>query len=353
MTKKSIKAIDAIEEAQRIAFAPFVFQAVIALRKLGIFDFVFKHRKKGGVSIEDISNELGISEYGIGVLLEIAESSNIIQQNEAGNFELTTIGYYLNYHEIVNVNINFTNEICYKGLFHLDEAIASGKPSGLKELGDWSTIYEGLSKLEPHQQKAWFEFDHFYSDEIFSDALNLLFEKDRKYIFDIGANTGKFTINCCKFDENVKVKMVDLPGQLKIALKNVEKEGIQDRVSSHGIDWLSENPQLPSGADTYWLSQFLDCFSLEEIEKILRTCANSMDENSELIIIETYTDRQRFDNTKFILEATSLYFTALANGNSKMYKADEILYVAKNAGLTIKEDRALGEYHTMFTFSKS
>jgi hypothetical protein len=78
-----------------------------------------------------------------------------------------------------------------------------------------------------------------------------------------------------------------------------------------------------------------------------------MDENSELIIIETYTDRQRFDNSKFILEATSLYFTALANGNSKMYKANDVLEVAEKAGLTIKEDKALGEYHTMFTFSKS
>ena len=32
-----IKAIDALEEAQRIAFAPFVFQAVVALTKIGNF----------------------------------------------------------------------------------------------------------------------------------------------------------------------------------------------------------------------------------------------------------------------------------------------------------------------------
>lgn len=353
MTKTSMRAIDALEEAQRIAFAPFVFQAVVSLRKLGVFDFIFKHRRKGGVSIEDISNELGITDYGIGVLLEIAESSKIVCQNEAGNFELTTIGYYLNFNETVNVNVNFTNEVCYKGLFHLDEAITSGKPSGLKELGDWPTIYEGLSKLEPQQQKAWFDFDHHYSDDIFSDALTILFEKERKSIFDIGANTGKFTINCCKYNDQVKITMVDLPQQLNIAKKNVAQEGFEDRVTTHGIDWLSENPQLPKGADTYWLCQFLDCFSIAEIEKILRTCTESMNENSELIIIETYTDRQRFDNTKFILEATSLYFTALANGNSKMYKAEEVLGAAKVAGLSLKEDRALGEYHTMFTFSKS
>ena len=45
---------------------------------------------------------------------------------------------------------------------------------------------------------------------------------------------------------------------------------------------------------------------------------------SELLIIETFTDRQKFDNAKFILEATSLYFTVLANGNSKMYQLQSI-----------------------------
>ena len=41
MENTSLRAIDAIQEAQKIAFAPFVFQATISLRKLGIFDLIF------------------------------------------------------------------------------------------------------------------------------------------------------------------------------------------------------------------------------------------------------------------------------------------------------------------------
>ena len=352
MSTQSIKAIDAIQEAQKIAFAPFVFQAVISLRKLGVFDLVFEKRKKGGITIKAIADTLEISEYGIGVLLEIAESSDIFTQNEDGKYQLTTTGYFLAYNETVNVNINFTNEVCYKGLFHLDEAIKTGNPEGLKELGSWKTIYEGLSQLSPLQKKSWFEFDHHYSDDIFSEALKIVLKKDRKSIMDIGANTGKFTIKCCKNSDTVNMTMVDLPGQLNVALKNVEKEGFQNRVKGHEIDWLSENPTLPKGADTFWLCQFLDCFSKGEILKVLKTCVEVMDENAELIIVETYTDRQRFDSAKFILEATSLYFTALANGNSKMYKATEFIDIADKAGLQLNEDLGIGEYHTMLTFSK-
>lgn len=353
MSTQNIKAIDAIQEAQKIAFAPFVFQAVVSLRKLGVFSLIFDKRKKGGITVENLADELKLSAYGVGVLLEIAETSNIVFKDEKGHYGITTIGYYLNYHETVNVNINFTNEVCYKGLFYLDESIKTGKPEGLKELGNWKTIYEGLSQLTPLQQKSWFEFDHHYSDDIFSEAMEFIFKKERNSIFDIGANTGKFTISCCNHNDKVNMTMIDLPGQLNKAMANVRNEGFQDRVKGHEIDWLSKNPQIPANAETIWMSQFLDCFSKEDILKVLKTCVNSMDDNSELIIVETFTDRQKFDNAKFILEATSLYFTVLANGNSKMYKSTEFKEIAESAGLKLKEDLAIGEYHTMFTFSKA
>lgn len=352
MSTNSIKAIDAIQEAQKIAFAPFVFQAVVSLRKLGVFDIIFTYRKKGGISIEDISNELSISTYGIGVLLEIAESSNIVHKTENQTYELTTIGYFLTYNKTVDVNINFTNDVCYKGLYHLNESIKTGNPEGLKELGNWETIYEGLSQLTPEIQKSWFEFDHHYSDDVFQDALEIVFRNNPKTIFDIGANTGKFAISSCKFDSNVSIKMIDLPGQLKKALANVKNDGFENRVTSHEIDWLSENPKIPSGTDTIWMSQFLDCFSEDEILKILKTCVNSMDDKTELLIMETFTDRQKFDNAKFILEATSLYFTVLANGNSKMYPAHVFLKLIDEAGLKLKEDIAVGEYHTILVCEK-
>lgn len=352
MPNKSMRAIDALEEAQRIAFAPFVFQATVALRKLGIFDFIFESRSKDGVSIEDISNELKISSYGIGVLLEIAESANIVNKNEEDKYELTKVGYFLAYNTTASANINFTNEVCYKGLFHLTDSIVNGKPEGLKELGGWETIYEGLSQLNPDVQKAWFDFDHHYSDDIFEDALKLVIASNPKVIYDIGGNTGKFAIKCCKTSEDVKMRIVDLPGQIKTALANAKTNGFEDRIIGQEIDWLADDPKIPSGADLIWMCQFLDCFSEDEIVKILSTCVESMNKDTELRITETFTDRQKFDNAKFILEATSLYFTVLANGNSKMYSSKKMIDLIGKAGLKVTEDICLGEYHTMLVCKK-
>lgn len=350
--KKPMRAIEALEEAQKIAFAPFVFQATISLRNLGIFDFIFDKRDDGGVTIGEISKELGISEYGVGVLLEIAESSNIVSTDKHNRYELTKIGYFLNYNTTASANINFTQDVCYQGLFHMEEAIKTGEPSGLKEFGNWPTIYEGLSQLTPEVQKAWFDFDHHYSDDIFDEALDLVIETKPKTIFDIGGNTGKFAIQCCKRDENISLRIVDLPGQLNKALANIKSNGFENRVIGQEIDWLSENPKIPTGADLIWMCQFLDCFSEDEILKILSTCAKSMDENTEMRITETFTDRQKFDNAKFILEATSLYFTVMANGNSKMYSSKVFMRLINKTGLKVTEDISLGEYHTMLVCKK-
>jgi precorrin-6B methylase 2 len=350
---KKMNAVEALEEAHRIAFAPFVFQASVSLRKLGILDFIFEKRDQGGPTVEEISRALSITPYGVGVLLEIAETSNIVSKNVQSRYELTKVGYFLNYNTTAGVNLNFANDVCYKGLFHLHDSIKNGKPEGLKELGQWKTIYEGLSQLKPVEQQSWFDFDHHYSDDIFGEALERIFERKPKNLFDVGGNTGKFSLKCCAFDEDVNVTIVDLPGQLEMAKANAEAHGFQNRISGHAIDWLSENPAIPTGADLIWMCQFLDCFSEDEIVKILTTCAEAMEDDAELIIVETFTDRQAFRASQFILEATSLYFTVLANGNSKMYASTVFQRLIEKAGLKIKNDLPLGEYHTMLVCEKA
>lgn len=348
MIAKPIKAIDALQDAQKIAFAPFVFQTTVALRNLGVFSYIFENRDTAKTHLYQISDVLNISRYGLGVLLEIAESADLVTCDERNCYTLTKTGYFLNYDKTVNVNINFTNDVCYKGLHHLEESIKNGKPEGLKEFGDWNTIYEGLSQLAPHVQQSWFEFDHHYSDPIFNDALKIVFDKNPKKIFDIGGNTGKFALQCLAQSKDTHVKIIDLPGQLTKALANIRKAGFEDRVSGQEMDWLAENPKIPKGADLIWMSQFLDCFSEAEILTILTTCAASMTKETYLLITETFTDRQKFDNAKFVLEATSIYFTVLANGNSKMYPSTVFMDLIDTAGLKIEEDTKLGEFHTLF-----
>ena len=159
------------------------------------------------------------------------------------------------------VNMDFSNDVCYEGMFSLADSIKEGKPTGLKALGDWPTIYEGLSILPQPAKDSWFHFDHYYSDGSFDLALKHVFKNNPKHILDIGANTGKFTLKSMVKDQNVKVTLLDLPIQLAVAKQNIENAGFSDRVSYHPIDILNDANRFPKGADAIWMSQFLDCFS--------------------------------------------------------------------------------------------
>ena len=61
-------------------------------------------------------------------------------------------------------------------------------------------------------------------------------------------------------------------------------------------------------ADVIWMSQFLDCFSQEQILSILLRAVSVMSDETCLYILDTYWDRQRFEAAAYSINAVSLYF---------------------------------------------
>jgi len=350
--KKELSAVDAKYEAQKIAFGPMYFQAVVALRELGILEFISKHRK--GVRIETIINELDVSDYGINLLIEAAEILGVVEV-ENDTVKISKVGFFLLKDEMTKVNINFMNDVCYQGAKAMTDSIKTGKPEGLKELGNWPTIYQGLSVLPEPAKQSWFEFDHYYSDGAFPVALKTVFRTNPKYIFDIGGNTGKWSFACCKYDADVKIKILDLPVQLKVAKKNATERGLLDRIDFHPIDLLDESQKIPQGADVIWMSQFLDCFSKEQIVQILKNAHQAASDKTRLFILEPFFDNQNYPAAHYSLVATSLYFTIMANGNSKMYRIEVMKELVREAGFDVVETYPLigDSYHTILECMKS
>jgi SAM-dependent methyltransferase len=258
------------------------------------------------------------------------------------------VGYLLERDPMTRVNLNFVQDVCYRAMDHLDAAIEQGKPAGLVELGDYTTIYEGLSKLSEPAKTSWFEFDHFYSDDAFPLVLPRVFANAPKRVLDVGANTGKFTLTCLRARPEVAMTVADLPGQLGILKNNIEEAGFAERVSYHPVDLLRADAELPSGHDVIWMSQFLCCFSEPEIVHILRAARKALGPEGRLFIMDTFWDRQPTEAGEVVLQGTSLYFTCLANGNSRMYDAVTFKRCIEQAGFdVVSEKDAIGWGHTL------
>jgi hypothetical protein len=349
--KKELSAIEAKYEAQKIAFGPMFFQSVVALRDLGILEFINKHRK--GVSIDTIVEQVDVSEYGINLLIEAAQVTGVVEVEDKV-VKITKIGFFLLKDEMTRINVNFMNDVCYMGAKAMKDSIVKGKPEGLKVLGEWPTIYEGLSVLPEPAKKSWFDFDHYYSDGAFPAALKIVFRTNPKLIFDVGGNTGKWSFACCSHNPDVKIKILDLPVQLKVARQNATEKGLLDRIDFHAIDLLNTEQRIPQGADVIWMSQFLDCFSKEEIVQILQNAWQAASENTTLYILEPFFDNQAYPAAEYSLVATSLYFTIMANGNSKMYSIDVMKELVAQSGFEVVNTYPLigDSYHSILECRK-
>lgn len=344
---QDISAVEAKYEAQKIAFGPITFQCAMTIRNTGILKAVADSRKEG-ISADAISEKTGISKYGVKVLLDMAASMKVVSE-ENEHYWLLKTGYFLLNDKMTEVNMDFVQDVCYEGMYHLEEAIRDVKPAGLKVLGEWENIYKGLAELPDQVRKSWFSFDHFYSDNAFPILLDMVFKNPPAKLYDVGGNTGRWARLCVQHDPNVEVTILDLPGQLRDAKKQAEEAGLSERIHGHQIDLLDDNQPFPKGADVFWISQCLDCFSEEEILGILKRAAAAMTPDTRLYILETYWDRQRFEGAEYSLNATSLYFTAMANGNSRMYHSRDMIKQVLAAGLVIDEDTDdIGLGHTLF-----
>jgi len=342
-----LTALQAKEKAQWIAFGPVVFQTARILRDTGILRIVEEH--PDGLTQEQVATELKLPAYGVRVLMEAALGIGLLVFRD-GVYKITKTSTFILHDRLTQVNMDFTQDVCYNGMFYLEDAILNGKPEGLKVFGNWSTIYEGLSKLPEHVQKSWFGFDHFYSDYAFPEVLQHVFKSNPKRLLDIGGNTGKWSIQCAAFSPEVTVTIMDLPGQVGMAKTRIEEKGLADRINFYETNILDESQPFPKGFEAIWMSQFLDCFSEDEIRSILRRCRGALTDDGVVYILEPFWDRQRFEVSAFVLQQTSLYFTAMANGNSQMYHSGVFIRCVEDAGfdVTIEKD-LIGVSHTLLT----
>lgn len=338
--------------AQFIAFGPVIFQVARVLRNSGILQEIENSNQKG-LTLETIAEKVQLPLYGVRVLLESGLGIGLVVFNN-DTYKITKTGHFILHDALTNVNMNFIHDVNYKGLFHLEESIKTGKPEGLKELGDWPTIYEGLSQLPPHIQKSWFGFDHFFSDMAFPKTLPHIYDNNNiKKLLDIGGNTGKWAIASTAYNKNVSITIMDLPQQLNMAKTRIEELGLSDRVSFYPVNILDKQQPFPKGFDAIWMSQFLDCFSEDEIVSILKRCYVALDDNGFVYILEAFWDTQRFETAAFCLQQTSIYFTALANGNSQMYHSEVFKACIYKAGFEIVDETSnIGLSHTLLKCKK-
>ncbi|MDO8702699.1 MAG: SAM-dependent methyltransferase, partial [Undibacterium sp.] len=220
---KGQSAFAARFEAQKIAFGPVVFQCVRYAWKRGMLQ-ALADAGNHGLTLVNMAATKQWTEYALKLVLETCLSAGVVYLRD-GCYVLDKSGFCILTDKITQINLDFNHDVCYQGLFKLDESIDLEQPIGLKTLGDWTTLYQGLSALPEPAKSSWFAFDHFYSDTSFPAILPDVFATAPQNVMDIGANTGKFSCAALAYHPSVQLHLVDLPRQLAVAETALQEAG--------------------------------------------------------------------------------------------------------------------------------
>jgi hypothetical protein len=324
----------------RVAWGPLMFEAARCARDMGVLEVL----KAGPLTPREVAEKAKVSYYAARVLLEACAAMELAAF-EDDKYRITNAGELMLGDPMTKANMNFVHDVCYQGAFHLKESLEKGEPVGLKVFGNWPTVYAGLTQLPPHVQQSWFGFDHFYSDPMFRFALAAIEKRGPKSILDVGGNTGKFAVQAAK---KTPVTILDHPAQLELARQNAEKNGV--KIATQAFDLLDHSKPFPRPFDAVWMSQFLDCFPERDIVKLMQRGKAALSADGRLYVLESFWDRQPHAVARYNVQATSLYFSCIANGTSRMYAATDFIECGKEAGLILEEDKKLGPWHTLMVF---
>nr|WP_242464721.1 class I SAM-dependent methyltransferase [Halorhodospira abdelmalekii] len=334
----SLSALEARSWAQFFAFGPFAFQALRSVRELGILSALLRAEQEGWTATSAaLAEAVEVSTYAIELLLDVVCHLGVVSKGDEG-WQLGKVGYFVLHDEMTQVNFDFVQHVCYDALPDLTASLKSERPVGLERLGLEGRLYGGLGALETTKRTSWLDFDHFYSGAAFDELLPCVFDRPVRSMADIGGNTGRWAAKCLNYDPYVHVTLVDLPAQLEMARDSLSGEGerVLSRLSFLEMDVLEGDFQSLRECDLFWMSQFLDCFSPQQIVEILKKVRAVASAEARLFIVEPFPDMQRFPVSAYCLDATSLYFNCLANGVSRFYRLSEMVPLIEAAGFVVE-----------------
>ena len=96
-----------------------LFQATFSLIEHGVLKALDEAPK--GLTLEQLKQQTDLSEYALGVLLDMGASGEIVTVSDDGVYALSKIGYFLINDEMTKINMDFIKYICYEGADKLDD----------------------------------------------------------------------------------------------------------------------------------------------------------------------------------------------------------------------------------------
>ena len=290
--------------------------------ELGIADLL----KEGGKSIHDLAVLTGTHEESLYRMMRMLASQEIFRETKSRFFTLTPLAGALQEN---NIKFLITSHLS-KRQFHLFGemmyTIRTGK--SVHEIILGNKVFEDLGQDEQHNERFINAMTNVSLMQI-STILPVYPFKKYKNIIDIGGGEGLMMAALLQKYPGCRGIVFDLPQSAGLAVKFIERYGIDDRCTFVAGSFFET---IPEGGDLYIMKNILHDWNDESCLVILRNIAMTMPSASRLLIIDPVVEE---GNKPSIGKMTDMLMMTALEGKERT--KDEFRILLDQAGFRIRK----------------
>ena len=183
------------------------------------------------------------------------------------------------------------------------------------------------SSFSGHELKSFIGAMHTVSGPRAGEIIKGINHDRSKFLLDLGGASGTYTIAFLKSSPAMKATLFDLPEVIELARERLEKEGMLNRVTLAGGDYLRD--EIPQGHDLAFLSAVIHSNSPEQNLDLYKKVFRSLIPGGKVIIRDHVMEPDRTRSEAGAIFAVNML---VATKGGRTYTFDEISTGLSQAG---------------------
>lgn len=289
--------------------AGFVFSQVLTTCvRLGVFEQL----EKGPMSAEQLALACRIPADKMQLLLEQAERLDLVTQVQPGSWMLDDAGAVVAGDQGIRQMV-LHHEMLYRDLDAPEDLLKN--PEKETQMKSFWAYARGRQTLDLNEDTAQSYSSLMHSSQSMLADCILDAHDFGRYgsILDVGGGDGSFLTACAGRHPGLRLHLFDLPVVTDLARENLKANGLANRASVHGGDFVSS--PIPDMADCVSLVRILCDHDDDRVREILKNLHASLRPGTKLLIAEAMSGPSQ--GARLAAVYFSFYFLAMGSGRCR------------------------------------
>ncbi|MDP9051183.1 MAG: acetylserotonin O-methyltransferase [Acidobacteriota bacterium] len=319
--------IEGMERLEMVLGGHVFFQT---LRSAVEFDLFTLLARNPGASMTELAGRVGIEHQSMRILLLGCTALGLVERRGDGYHNSETAQLLLSRDSTRNITaaVEFAHKLVYRPMFHLYEALRTGRNIGLDEFpGNGKTFYERLSN-SPELERL-FQAGLQSTSATSVQQLSSCFDFGRvRHVLDVGGGNGTALCSLLHNHPHLKGTVFETPTVCALAREQIAQVGMSDRIGTFSGNSFTD--PFPEGADCILFMHFMTIWSERSNRELFRKSYEALPVGGLAIVFDGV---QSNDQTGPLRAARwSPYFLVLSSGEGMFYTGDEYAHWMREAG---------------------